>query len=108
MLARVLLNEGDQPNVFIPTFDNARKVAQKELESEYVCSNNCYSQFTEDEMYSIRLQLAELGEPNIVCTNVNIQRQPFVRVGFKIYKLAMISYFNKHSLPGKCYVNMEV
>ena len=49
--------------VNFPTFDNARKVAQKELESEYVCPNNCYSQFTEDEMYSIRLQMAELGEP---------------------------------------------
>ena len=24
------------------------------------------------------------------------------RVGFKKYNLAMISYFNKHSLPGKC------
>ena len=49
--------------VNFPTFDNARKVAQKELESEYVCPNNCYSQFTEDEMYSNRLQMAELGEP---------------------------------------------
>ena len=46
MLARVLLNESDQPNVLIPTFDNARKVAQKELESEYVWPNNCYSQFS--------------------------------------------------------------
>ena len=46
MIARVLLNESDQPNVLIPTFDNARKVAQKELESEYVCPNNCYSQFS--------------------------------------------------------------
>ena len=63
MLARVLLNEGDQPNVLIPIFDNARKVVQKELESECVCPNNCYSQFTEDEMYSIQLQMAELKEP---------------------------------------------
>ena len=63
MLARVLLNEGDQPNVLILNFDNAGKVAQKELESKCVCPNNCYSQFTEDEMYSIQLQMAELGEP---------------------------------------------
>ena len=62
MLARVLLNKGDQPNVFILNFDNAGKVAPKELESKCVCPNNCYSQFTEDEMYSIQLQMAELGD----------------------------------------------
>ena len=45
MIARSVLNEGDQPNVLMP---NARKLAQKEPESEYVCSNSCYSQFPED------------------------------------------------------------
>ena len=48
MIARGVLNEGNQPNVLMPNFDNARKLAQKELESEYVCSNSCYSQFPED------------------------------------------------------------
>ena len=62
MIARGVLNEGDQPNVLTPNFDNARKLGQKELESEYVCSNSCYSQFPEDEMYSIQLQTTELGE----------------------------------------------
>ena len=57
------LNEGDQPNVLMHTFDNARILAQKELKSEYVCSNSCHNQFSEDEMYSIHLQMAELGEP---------------------------------------------
>ena len=32
MIARGVLNEGDQSNVLIPKFDNARKPAQKELE----------------------------------------------------------------------------
>ena len=112
MAAWVVLNEDDQPNVFIPNFDNEKKLAQKELESEYVCANNCCSQFPEDEMHSIQLQMAGLEEPehcmhtgphpasnivkllilNVFCT----------RVGFKKCNLAMISYFNKHSLPGKC------
>ena len=35
-------------------FDNARKLAHKELESECVCQNNCCSQFP-DQMYSIKL-----------------------------------------------------
>ena len=48
MIARVVINEGDQPNVLMLNFDNARKQAQKELESEYVCSNSCYTQFPED------------------------------------------------------------
>ena len=48
MIARVVINEGDQPNVLMPNFDNTRKLAQKELESEYVCSNSCYTQFPED------------------------------------------------------------
>ena len=39
------------------------QVVQQESESEYVFPNNCYSQFTEDEMYSIQLQMTELGEP---------------------------------------------
>ena len=56
-IARVVLHEGDQPNVLTANF---RKLAQKELESEYVCPN---SPFPEDEMYSIQLQMVELGEP---------------------------------------------
>ena len=63
MIARVVLHEVDQANVLMPNFNNARKLAQKELESEYVCTNSCYSPFPEDEMYSIQLQMAELGEP---------------------------------------------
>ena len=35
MIARVVSNEGDQPNVLMPNFDNARKLVQKELGSEY-------------------------------------------------------------------------
>ena len=63
MIARGVLNEGDQPNVLMPDFDNARKLAQKELESECVCPSNCYSQFPVNEIYSIQLQMAGLGEP---------------------------------------------
>ena len=63
MIARVVLHEGDQPSVLTPNFNNARKLVRKELESEYVCTNSCYGPFPEDEMYSIQLQMAELGEP---------------------------------------------
>ena len=63
MAAWVVLNEDDQPNVFIPNFDNEKKLAQNELESECVCANNCCSQFPEDEMHSIQLQMAGLEEP---------------------------------------------
>ena len=38
------------------------QVVQQELESKCVFPNNCYSQFTEDEMYSIQLQMTKLGE----------------------------------------------
>ena len=51
MIARVVLNEDYQPNILIPNFDRERKVVQNELESECVCPNNCYCQFSEDEMY---------------------------------------------------------
>ena len=34
MIARVILNEDYQPNILIPNFDNEKKLAQKELESE--------------------------------------------------------------------------
>ena len=37
-IARGVLNDGDQANVLMPNFDNARKLPQKELEIEYVCS----------------------------------------------------------------------
>ena len=63
MIARGPLNEGEQPNLLMPNFDNARKLVQKELESECVCPNNCYRPFPEDEMYSIQLQIAELRKP---------------------------------------------
>ena len=63
MIAGVVLHEGDQPNVLTPNFNNARKLVRKEPESEYVCTNSCYSPFPEDEMYSNQLQMAELGEP---------------------------------------------
>ena len=59
VIARSVLNEDDQPNVLVPNFDNARKLVRKQLESECVCQNSCYSQFPEDDMYSI--QLLELG-----------------------------------------------
>ena len=52
MIARGVLNEGDQANVLMPNLENARKLPQKELESEYVRSYSCYSQFPEDDMYS--------------------------------------------------------
>ena len=71
MIARVVLNERDLPNVLMPNFDNARKLVQKEL---CVCPNSHYSQFPEDEMYSIQLQMAELGEPK----HVHIQHQTFL------------------------------
>ena len=45
MIAKGVLNEGDQPNVLMPSFDNARKLVQKELENECVCPNSCYGQF---------------------------------------------------------------
>ena len=63
VIARVVLNEGHQPNALMPNFDNARELVQKELEIECVCPNSCCSQFPEDEMYSIQLQVGELGEP---------------------------------------------
>ena len=63
MIARVVLNEEYQPNILFPNFDNERKLVQKELERECVCPNNYYSQFPEDEMYSIQLQMAGLNEP---------------------------------------------
>ena len=47
MIARVVLNEDYQSNILIPNFDNERKLVQKELESECVCPNSCYSQFTQ-------------------------------------------------------------
>jgi len=113
MTAWVVLNEDDQPNVFIPNFDNEKKLAQKELESECVCANNCCSQFPEDEMHSIQLQMAGLGtlyahRPTYSIKHLSnfkllILKIVFcTRIGFKKCNLAMISYFNKHSLPGKC------
>ena len=51
----------DQPNVLVPNRDNARKLVQKEQESEFVCPKSCYSKFPEDDMYSIQLQMTELG-----------------------------------------------
>ena len=35
MIARGVSNEGDQPNVLMLNFDNARKLVQKELGSEH-------------------------------------------------------------------------
>ena len=97
MIARVVLNEGDQP---MPNFDNARKLVRKELESEWVCPNSCYSQFPEDEMYSIQLQMAELGELE---DGMHTCPHPASNLSqtLNCYS-SMISYFNKHSLPGKC------
>ena len=37
MIARVVLSEGDQPNVLVPNFDNPNNLVRKELESECVC-----------------------------------------------------------------------
>ena len=61
VMARV--GDDDQPNVFMPNLDDERKLVQKELESGCGCPHNCYSEFSEDEMYSIRLQMTELEKP---------------------------------------------
>ena len=37
VIARVVLSEGDQPNVLVPNFDNPKNLVRKELESECVC-----------------------------------------------------------------------
>ena len=53
VIARGVLNEVDQANVLMPNLENARRLPQKELESEYVCSLiQLLSQFPEDDMYS--------------------------------------------------------
>ena len=58
----------------------------------------------------------QLGEPELgmhtcphpaskICQNLNWLFLKVVfcaQVGFKKYNLAMVSYFNKHSLPGNC------
>ena len=67
-------------NILIPSFDNERKLAQKELKSECVCPNNCYSQFPEDEVYSIQLQNGWARSTRISCTYVHIQHQTFVKL----------------------------
>ena len=109
MIARVVLHEGDQPNVIVPNFSNARKLVQKELESEYVCTNSCYSQFSEDKMYSIQLQMAELGEPkhhkhtcphpaSNICQTLNcyFSKLSFIhKLVLRIITWQMISYFSK-------------
>ena len=59
MIARDVLNQGYQPNVLKPNFNNAS------AKTEYDCSNSCYTYFPVDEMYSIHLQMAELGEPEL-------------------------------------------
>ena len=79
MIARVVLSEGDQPNALVPNFDNARKLARKELESECACANSCYSQFPEDE---IQLQMTELGNQKMICTHVHIQHETSVKLLF--------------------------
>ena len=66
-------------------------------------------------MYSIQLQMAELGKPEhhthtstFSIKHLSNFKLLFLkvvfctRVGFKKYNMAMISYFNKHPLPGKC------
>ena len=71
-------------------------------------------------MYSIQLQTTELGEPEhgMHTSTSSIKHLSnfkllflkvvfCTRVGFKNYNMAMISYFNKHSLPGKCLKHLK-
>ena len=60
VVARVGTNEDDHPSVLMPNLDDKRRLVQKELGSGCGCPHNCYSQFSEDEMYSIRLKMTEL------------------------------------------------
>ena len=60
VIARVGTNENDHPSVLMPNLDDERRLVQKELGSGCGCPHNCYSQFSEDEMYSIRLKMTEL------------------------------------------------
>ena len=63
-------------------------------------------------MYSIQLQMAELGElKHGMHTCPHPASQTLIlflivvfctRVGFKKYNMVMVSSFNKHSWPGKC------
>jgi len=61
VITRVGTDEDDHPKcTYAYNIDDKRRLVQKELGSGCGCPHNCYSQFCEDEMYSIRLKMTEL------------------------------------------------
>ena len=74
LIAGGVLNEGDQANVLMPNFDNAKK---KSLKVNMFTHTVVVSQFPEDDKYSIRFSQEN---QNLVCTHVHIQHQTFVKL----------------------------
>ena len=53
----------DVQEVMISGLDDEKKLVHSELEKGCGCPENCYSQFTEEEVYSIHLEMLELQKP---------------------------------------------
>ena len=60
LLADVETGDEDMPEFVVVGLDDKRKLVRSELEKGYGCSQACYNQFTEEELYSIRLNMFEL------------------------------------------------
>lgn len=59
----IAVTREDNQQVMICGLDNEKRRVHLELQKGCQCPENCYSQFTEDEIYSIRLQMLELQKP---------------------------------------------
>ena len=56
----VATGDEDTPEVIVTGLSDEKKLVHSELTRGCGCPEDCYSQFTEDEVYSIRLQMLEL------------------------------------------------
>ena len=57
-----LAGSENDPSYIMPELDEERDIVANELQKGCGCSEDCYSQFTEDELYDIRLTMHELSK----------------------------------------------
>ena len=102
MIATGVLNEGDHPDVLIPMQENwCKKSLKVNMFVQTVVTLNFLR-------IKCQLQLVELGEPEYAHMSTSSVGHNFKLFFSKlsfvhelVFNLAMISYFNKHSLPVK-------
>ena len=127
-LSDVGTGDEDMPEFVVVGLDDERKLVRSELEKGCGCPQACYNQFTEDELYSIRLSMLELqkvekdmlllGKLQLLANatdvihhsrqEVNVQRKRVTyRYAFDGRSVCKSAFCFLHHISGKVHKNLQ-